>query len=463
MVTLTVWDSLGLVDPTPATVTVTVAAPIACHDGDHDGFSPDGDICGPIDCNDFSAAVNPGAIERCSNGTDDDCDGSVDQCAADCVEALFGSMDLVLAQVDRPDPVPVGQNLTYTLQVSNAGPATATGVTLVDDLPAGVTLVSAAASQGTCTAAGLRVSCALGTLAPGATAAATLVIRPGALGGISNTATVSAVEPDVNMANNSATAATTVSASADVAMTLTDSPDPVAAGSHLTYTLNVRNHGPSSASAVTVTDTLPTGVSFVSASSGCSLGSGTVRCALGDLAAGISVSRQIVVKRSTTGTISNTARVSSSTWDPNAENNGQTVGTTVTAPADLALTLSDRPDPVQVGSQLIYTLTVWNYGPASAPTVTVTDTLPTGVAFVSASSGCTRSSGTVSCQVGRLDRDRSVAWQIVVRPATSGIVSNTARVTSALGDPNAGNNAQTVRTTVTRDNDDDSYHRHDDE
>jgi alkylation response protein AidB-like acyl-CoA dehydrogenase len=93
--------------------------------------------------------------------------------------------------------------------------------------------------------------------------------------------------------------------------------------------------------------------------------------------------------------------------------------------------------------------------------VTVIDTLPTGVAFVSASSGCTRSSGTVSCQVGRLDRDRSVAWQIAVRPAASGIVSNTARVTSALGDPNAGNNVQTIRTTVTQD-DDDSYHRHND-
>lgn len=118
------------------------------------------------------------------------------------------SVDLSIANSDTPDPVTAGSELTYTLSISNAGPNTATGVTLTDQWVAGVTFVSA--SPG-CTTSSNSMTCALGDLPKGASATVTLVVRPAAAGGISNTATVSAGENDPNPSNNTSTAITTIS------------------------------------------------------------------------------------------------------------------------------------------------------------------------------------------------------------------------------------------------------------
>lgn len=87
-VSLTVTDSQGVPDATPATVSVTVNAPApvlqGCRDNDRDGYSPDGGACGPRDCNDSNAAVNPGAREVCGDGLDNDCDGQADASDREC-------------------------------------------------------------------------------------------------------------------------------------------------------------------------------------------------------------------------------------------------------------------------------------------------------------------------------------------------------------------------------------------
>src|SRR3989442_15157227 len=77
------------------------------------------------------------------------------------------SADLVLSGTLAPDPVQVGAQLTYTLSVQNKGPQPASAVTLSDTLPANTSLVSATASQGSCTPSAGTVSCALGGLALG--------------------------------------------------------------------------------------------------------------------------------------------------------------------------------------------------------------------------------------------------------------------------------------------------------
>src|SRR5439155_865112 len=150
--------------------------------------------------------------------------------------------------------------------VSNAGPDTATGVTLTDTLPAGVTFVSATPSQGTATFAAGVVTGNLGTILNGASATVTIVVTaPTTPGMITNTATVSPNEADTNPANNTAMQSTTVNAAVDLAVTKTDSPDPVLAPQPLTYIVTVANSGPGAATGVTLTDTLPAGVTFVSA------------------------------------------------------------------------------------------------------------------------------------------------------------------------------------------------------
>jgi len=138
-------------------------------------------------------------------------------------------------------------------------------VALSDTLPAGVTFDSATATQGSCLPSGGSVLCTLGTLASQADATVTIKVTPQAQGTITNTASVvgSTVDPDT--ADNSASAATTIDPAADLSLTKSDSPDPVAAGEVLTYTLDVQNAGPQDATGTTVTDTLPAGVVYESA------------------------------------------------------------------------------------------------------------------------------------------------------------------------------------------------------
>ena len=117
--------------------------------------------------------------------------------------------DLAISKSDAPDPVTVGNPLTYTITVTNNGPSAATGVATTDTLPAGVTLVSATASQGNCSGTA-TITCNLGVLNNGGSATVTITVTPTQIGGISNTATVRANEADPNTNNNSATQVTTI-------------------------------------------------------------------------------------------------------------------------------------------------------------------------------------------------------------------------------------------------------------
>ena len=103
----------------------------------------------------------------------------------------------------------VGASLTYTLTVRNAGPDTATNVTVADSLPAATRFVSVQSSQGVCTG-GAVVRCALGTLARNASATVTIVVRPLEPGVLINSATVVGAEPEANTANNQASTPTLV-------------------------------------------------------------------------------------------------------------------------------------------------------------------------------------------------------------------------------------------------------------
>jgi uncharacterized repeat protein (TIGR01451 family) len=119
------------------------------------------------------------------------------------------SADLAISKSDSPDPVTVGNPLTYTITVRNNGPSAATGVMMTDSLPATLTLVSAISGQGNCTGTA-TVTCNLGTLSNGGSVTVTIVVTPTQVGGISNTATVTAAETDPDASNNSATEITTI-------------------------------------------------------------------------------------------------------------------------------------------------------------------------------------------------------------------------------------------------------------
>ncbi len=121
---------------------------------------------------------------------------------------------------------------------------------------------------------------------------------------------------------------------------------------------------------------------------------------------------------------------------------------TVLPQADLVITKADSPDPVQVGSDLTYTLTVTNHGPQAATGVTVVDTLPDGVTFVSASAGCVEAAGVVTCTVGAVPVDGVIELTIVVTADVEGTITNTATVTGLEVDPDLANNTASQETTV---------------
>ncbi|MGB5489298.1 MAG: hypothetical protein WBM76_00585 [Woeseiaceae bacterium] len=124
--------------------------------------------------------------------------------------ALTGT-NLSITQTDAPDPVNVANNMSYTLSVSNAGPDGATGVTVIDTLPAGVTFQSASATQGGCSQAAGIVTCLLGNLAGGANATVNIALTaPVVTGTMTNTATVSSLEIDPAPGDNTSSENTTV-------------------------------------------------------------------------------------------------------------------------------------------------------------------------------------------------------------------------------------------------------------
>jgi uncharacterized repeat protein (TIGR01451 family) len=294
------------------------------------------------------------------------------------IVGLFGDdVDLSVGPLaDTPNPVVAGANLTYTFTVSNAGPASAIAATWTDELPQGTTFVDAGAPPGwNCTTppAGLggTVTCTTPAFAPGdALFTIVVAVNPSIADGtvLDDAVTVSSSSSDTNPANDTSTAQTTVTTSADLSTLMLDTPDPVTAGENLTYTITLANAGFSNAASASLSDTLPAGTKFVSLSTpggwSCTTPAvgegGTVSCTQVSLAVGGGGFMLVVaVDAAAAGgtVISNTATASSSTTDPNPANNSATATTTVTAVPEGELTIT--PTDVDFGDQ--------NVGTTSAP------------------------------------------------------------------------------------------------
>lgn len=126
-------------------------------------------------------------------------------------QVLLSGTDLSISQSDTPDPVNVGANMSYTLTVSSAGPDDATGVTVTDLLPPGVTFQSASATQGSCGEVSGVVTCLLGDMPSGTNATINIALTaPLVTGTITNNASVSGNEIDPIAGNNDSAESTTV-------------------------------------------------------------------------------------------------------------------------------------------------------------------------------------------------------------------------------------------------------------
>jgi len=333
------------------------------------------------------------------------------------------------------------------------------------------------AGGGTCTASGSgNINNTVNLPAGGSvTYTASCTISASATGTLSNTATVAAPGgvTDPTPGNNSATDTDALGTAADLAITKVDTPDPVPAGGSLTYDITVTNNGPNDAEFVNLDDTLPAGTTFVSLTAepgwSCTMpavgAGGMVSCSISLLGASSAAGFSLVVAVDSgvsIGTvITNTATVSSETFDPNQGNNSGSTDTTVANPppfGDLSVTKADSPDPVTPGSNLVYTITVTNAGPSAATNVNLVDPLPVETTFVSLSApggwSCTTpavgTNDAVLCSISSLGVGSAVFTLTVAvgagtPPGTQ--IFNTATVSSD-NDPDESNDNGSATTTV---------------
>ena len=367
--------------------------------------------------------------------------------------------DLSISQTDSPDPVLVGANITHTLTVTNNGPNDARSILVTDNLPGGVSFVSATPDDGSsCTESGGVVSCGLNDITNGDSVNIALVVTTNSSGLISNSANVSGNDVDPDTANNIALESTTVDPVVDLAITQTDAPDPVTEGENITYTFTISNSGPDSASGVAFSNTLPASVNFVSAApddgSSCTESGGTVTCSLNGIANGDSTDISVVVATTQDGSINNTASIFANEADQNLANNMSTESTNVNPAADLSMTQTVT-GPLSVGSTATYTVQVTNNGPSDANGVVLTDTLPASAELISVtaqSGSCSELGGVITCNLGILAINASVDVTINIRTPQSGLITNAAAISATTADSNAANNLSSLGSIVMQKN-----------
>ena len=316
-------------------------------------------------------------------------------------------VDLGVVKTLSPNPPTAGSPVTYTIVASNAGPSDATGVTVNDHFPSELQSPVVTNTGGaTCTISAGTLNCVIGNLAAGATR--TIQVSGTLAGGatsISNTSAIAGAEIDPNPVNDTSTVSADVTQVADVSILKTSSPTSTQPGDQVVWTLSATNDGPSTALDVVISDVLPAGVTFVSASPGCSNVAGTVTCNVGDIPSG--QQRQVTITVSINvgapSTVTNTATVDSDTDDPDPTDNSSTSSVSVAESADLNLTKTANTANAAPGDTITYTLTVRNDGPSTSRDVTLSDSIPAGLTFVSSAPGsptCTESGGTLSCDLG---------------------------------------------------------------
>lgn len=386
------------------------------------------------------------------------------------------SADLAVTKVCKPDePAPAGTQGYCDIIVDNLGPSDAVGAVLTDVLTSAspFTVVSAVVNPGgsPCMVSGsgpvrdATITCGPGTLIAGGRVTVRVTVTANDVSQINDVATVRSATSTPDTSNNKAVGRVDFVGSADLSLTKVG-PTSVVAGEQVEYTITVTNAGPSTAHDVLVQDTLPAGVSFVSvdpSTGSCTNGQpngGELVCGLGDLAddatATILVTGLVAADVVPGTMLFNAAVVSSATADPDNGDVRASVGTTVEGEAVLSVTKLDSPDPVLAGETLTYTVTASNAGPSNAQQVVLTDALPEGTTFVSATDGenVCNLDGTdeVVCALGTLTPGQPETIRITVRVAASApagsILTNEVTLSSPTGDTVTAEAATTVATSA---------------
>jgi uncharacterized repeat protein (TIGR01451 family) len=351
--------------------------------------------------------------------------------------------------VDKSGPATItpGNNITYTISVTNSGPSDAVNLSLIDAVPTGTTFVSVTTPAGwartdVVPAGGTgNITFTAASLAAGAPASVFTLVVNANLGLadatiISNTVTVGSATADPVPDNNSDTVETTVQNNADLSISKAVAPTgPNAAGSSVTYTIIVTNNGPSPANSVTFSDGVPAGLTVTSQTNpsdwSCNLvvgGNGTITCTKGSMAkdesATLTVVATIGCNVANGATIMNSASVSAaSPNDNNTANNTAGASFTVSNPAPVISASIGTDQLMQNTHDLLDVglMAAASDGPCGTPVVTVQvfgdedDETPTAKKELFSPDAADIASGTLRLRAERVNTEDGRVYLIVVK------------------------------------------------
>lgn len=324
------------------------------------------------------------------------------------------SANLSITKSASPNSVIVGELLTYTLTVNNAGPNAATNVTVSDTLNnllhrtglPGLDSVTFSSPDNTATgcspttasSGSPTVSCNLGTLNNGQSATVTIKVRPDNTGSTvlsrGNIATVTSPEiGDPDRSDNSTTINSDVEPRVDVTVNKSVTPNPVRVGQPMVYTITAENKGPSAAANVKITDILPPNTAMLGTATASNSGtctapaSGTeadgtekVECTWASIPRNTQYTATFELRplpAALNTTINNTVNVTTTSTDTDSTNNRSQAATSVIdSLIDILVQKTDSVDPVPLGGETEYTIDITNVGPSVGTNLVMIDTFP---------------------------------------------------------------------------------------
>ncbi len=275
--------------------------------------------------------------------------------------------DLAVSGAASETVAKIGDNVSFTITITNHGPGTANNVSLTDSLSDPLLqLTSLAISQGSCAQ---QITCSIGTLASGASVTLTFVVAMTTAEILANNVNVGSDQPDLNGDNNNATITVAVNP-ADLIVTQTASATSITKGTQLTFTLAVANKGPAAANNVTLTEALQGGGTMSPATSSqgsCSAPSGgQITCNLGMLAASATAAVTIKITFTEVGQWTTSASTFANEPDPDGSNNSANLNVDVIQEPDFAVSPASPSLTVPRGAAGTDTMTLTSLGGFSA-------------------------------------------------------------------------------------------------
>ena len=353
-----------------------------------------------------------------------------------------------------PASAPVGTRASYTLTYINDGPAQADNVVVRDTWTPGLNYVSA--NPAPSSLAGSTLAWNIGTMTPGAQGTITVVfdVDANAPASATNQAQITTTTTNNPPGDDRSTASTQFPR--PNVWVQKAGPATVTVGNQLSYTLTYGNNGGANAGSVGVVDTLPGGLSFVSANPAASSASGqNITWDLGALTSGqqgsITVVAQSNVAAANGTVVVNTAQISTPTLGDAPGDNTASASTTLQR-ADVRVTKSSPTSfPVVTGQQVTYYLDYANAGPATAAGVSLTDSVPAQIINVSWSctSGCSTSGtgNTINIDLGTLSAGTTGRIRVIGNAQTGTNredFTNTAIIATTIPEVDTANNQSSV-------------------